>query len=103
MLLCHWLCLVLLACSAARLAHAAGPPLPPLAPMKAVLTASGRLFVARKPAKGKKRTVDPVVADGKRPILGMVVDALEQHTFLFLQSAKGPAFFELSDKPDLVV
>lgn len=67
------------------------------------LTASGKLYVASKPVKGKKRTVDPVYADAKRPILGMVVDAKEQRTFLFVVSAKGPAFFELSDKPEIVV
>lgn len=66
------------------------------------LTASGRLFVARKPAKGKKRSLESVYDDALRPILGMVVDAQSQRTFLFADSDRGPAFFELSDDPVII-
>ena len=67
------------------------------------LTSSGKLFVAKKPAKGGKRKNVLVYGDAKRPIRGTIVDAREQRRFLFLDTAKGPAFFELSDKPRFVV
>lgn len=67
------------------------------------LTAGGKLWVAWKPEKGKKRTLSPVIGNRERPVLGTVVDALEGRTFAFIESDKGPAFFELSDKPKLVV
>jgi hypothetical protein len=67
------------------------------------LTASGKLFVSPKPAKGKKRTIKAVHDDAKRPIQGVIVAPKEGKTHLFVESAKGPAFFELSDKPKLQV
>ena len=69
------------------------------------LTASGKLFVSPKPAKGKKRTVRAVAVEGKskRPIQGVIVAPKEDKVYLFVESTKGPAFFELSDKPVLVV
>ncbi|MBY0230103.1 MAG: hypothetical protein K2W96_12545 [Gemmataceae bacterium] len=67
------------------------------------LTASGRLFVCGPGAEpGKRGPVRHVIGDARRPVLATVVDALKDKTFLFLATDKGPAFFELSDKPKLV-
>ena len=48
------------------------------------LTDTGRLFVARKAAKGKQRSVVPVWADADRPIEAFITDADANRTFLFL-------------------
>jgi hypothetical protein len=68
-----------------------------------LLTASGRLFVSPAPAKGEKRKITHVIGDARRPVEGIITAPKEGKTYLFVKSAdrKGPAFFELSDKPKL--
>ncbi|MGL4552229.1 MAG: hypothetical protein ACRC33_13700 [Gemmataceae bacterium] len=68
------------------------------------LTDGGSLF--RSPPATKKGTPRPIrrVYDGRdRPVLATVTDVDAGRTFLFVESAKGPAFFELSDRPEQVV
>jgi hypothetical protein len=69
------------------------------------VTASGRLFRTRKPAKGKQRPCVPVWSDASRPIRAFITDADAGRTFLFVGPEKKggkPAFFEVSDRPRLV-
>jgi hypothetical protein len=69
------------------------------------VTASGRLFLARKAAKGKQRPCVPVWSDARRRIRALITDADANRTFLFVGPAKKggkPAFFELSARPRLV-
>jgi hypothetical protein len=67
------------------------------------LTASGRLFVCKPGPEPGKRMIAHVIGDRKRPVLGTIVAPKEDKTFLFIESEKGPAIFELSDRPRLVV
>lgn len=65
------------------------------------VTTSGKVFVARKPAKGKNRTMQPVWTDWKRPVWLFITDADRGTTFLFVGPAKKgerPAFFELAPR-----
>jgi hypothetical protein len=66
------------------------------------VTRSGQLFVARKPAKGKQRSIERVWNDPSRRIIAIVSDADTDRHFLFCQAAKAgeqPCYFELSSKP----
>jgi hypothetical protein len=65
------------------------------------VTRSGQLFVARKPAKGKQRSVKCVWSDSDRRILGIISNADADRHFLFCAAKRGerPTFFELSAKP----
>jgi hypothetical protein len=67
-----------------------------------LVTASGRLYRAPKPAKGADRRNEAVWDDGRRPIVAFIRDADAHRTFLFCKQAKGeerPVYFELSPKP----
>lgn len=67
------------------------------------LTDSGSVYRAPEPArKGMPRQVLPIYQSASRPIIAAISDADSERTYLFVESAKGPAFFELSDKPELV-
>jgi hypothetical protein len=68
------------------------------------LTDAGRLFVAKKVAKGKERKMALVWSDPARPVRALITDADADRTFLFVGPARPggrPAFFELSDRPRL--
>jgi hypothetical protein len=68
------------------------------------VTASGALYVAKQPAKGKQRSLMKVWSDAARPIEALLTDADSNRSFLFLGPPKRggkPAFFELADRPRL--
>jgi hypothetical protein len=67
------------------------------------VTASGKVFVARKPARGKRRSMEAVWSDPRRPVRLFLTDADAGRTFLFVGrgGARRPAFFELAPKPKL--
>jgi hypothetical protein len=68
------------------------------------LTDGGSLFRSPPAAKkGERRRMERVYDGRDRPVLATVADADAGRTFLFIESAKGPAFFELSDRPALTV
>jgi hypothetical protein len=64
------------------------------------LTASGKLYRAPKPAKGKHRTVEMVWDAAKSPIVAFIQDADRNRTFLFCDSGPkgkgGRCVFELA-------
>jgi hypothetical protein len=68
------------------------------------VTASGKVFVARKPAKGTHRTMEVVWSDPRRPVRLFLTDADAGRTYLFVGrggASRRPAFFELAPKPKL--
>jgi|GEM_PF-3219079 hypothetical protein len=66
------------------------------------VTASGKLYRAPKPDKGKDRKMETVWDDKKRPIVSFITDADADRTFLFCKPDKDGkgVYFEMSDKPD---
>lgn len=66
------------------------------------LTWTGKLYVAKKPAKGKARKMQAAYDDPKRRVVTFLQDADGGRTYLFCKAAKPgerPTFFELSEKP----
>jgi hypothetical protein len=65
------------------------------------VTRSGKLFAARKPARGKTRTMQLLWDDPSRPIRTLITDADSGRSFLFCKAKAGekPCFFELDGKP----
>jgi hypothetical protein len=62
------------------------------------LTASGKLYRAARPAKGNRRKLEVVWADGKSPITAYVHDADTGRIYLFCEVAGRPTFFELASR-----
>jgi hypothetical protein len=67
------------------------------------LTASGKVYVSKKPEKEKPRTMDTFWTDADQPIIAFVTDANKERTFVFTKNKKKDdkdVYFELAGKPD---
>jgi hypothetical protein len=66
------------------------------------ITRSGKVYVAKRPPKGKPRRLLPVWTDARRPIVAYITDADTGRTFLFVKPASPrdkPTFFALAARP----
>jgi hypothetical protein len=67
------------------------------------LTASGKVYVSKKPEKDKSRTMEALWTDADQPIIAFVTDANKERTFVFTKNKKKDekdVYFELATKPD---
>src|SRR5207302_10262082 len=66
------------------------------------LTASGKLYVSKKPEKGKERTMEELWTEKEQPVVAFVQDADNDRTFVFTKNKKKgekDVYFELDGKP----
>jgi hypothetical protein len=69
------------------------------------VTASGKAYVARKPAKGETRKIELLWGSRRQQIVALITDADAQKTYLFCKATKKDdekvedVYFELSAKP----
>jgi hypothetical protein len=75
-------------------------------PAYVFLTRSGKLYLARKPARGDRK-VEPLWVDAQRPIVAAVTDADRGTTYLFAKNQQAiinakDCYFALAEKPQIV-
>ncbi len=66
------------------------------------ITASGKVYISKKPEKGKKRTMEAFWTDKEQRVIAFVTDADQERTFVFTKNQKQGeknVYFELTDKP----
>ncbi len=66
------------------------------------ITASGKVYISKKPEKGKERTMEAFWTDKEQRVIAFVTDADQERTFVFTKNQKQGeknVYFELTDKP----